>query len=63
MSQTFIGIIVSLLGTYVIPRLGVDIAGDQLTNFVSVAFTIGGALWVLVRRYQAGGVTMAGIRK
>lgn len=63
MSQTYVGILVSLLGTFVIPRLGVDIGNDALTTTVSVLLTIGGALWALLRRYQAGGVNLAGLRK
>ena len=63
MSQTYIGIIVSLLGTFVVPKLAEPITNDQLTTFVSVAVTLGGALWALLRRYQAGGVNIAGLRK
>lgn len=46
-----------------LPKLGVEVGGEALTTTLSVLLTIGGALWALVRRYQAGGVSIVGARK
>lgn len=61
-SQTYLAIIVSVLGS-LLPKLGVTVGSEELTSAVSLLFTIGGALWALVRRYQAGGVGTLGFRK
>jgi hypothetical protein len=62
MSQTYIGIIVMLLATF-LPKLGITLGADQLTTTVSVVLTIAGGLWAFWGRYKAGGITWAGIRK
>ena len=62
MSQTYIAVIISVLGS-ILPKLGISIGSDELTTTISVIVTIAGALWALIRRYQAGGVTTLGTRK
>lgn len=47
----------------VLPHLGLTIGSDQLTTTVSTLVTVGSAIWALVRRYQAGGVNIAGVRQ
>lgn len=61
MSQTFLAVLVMVLAQ-VLPALGVEIGSDQITTTVTVLATIGAALWALVRRYQAGGVSIVGKR-
>lgn len=61
MSQTYIGIIVSLLAVW-LPNLGLEIGNDQLTSTISVLVQIVGALWAFWGRYRLGGVTVAGLR-
>lgn len=61
MSQTYVGIIVSLLAVW-LPNLGLEIGNDQLTTTVSVAVQIIGALLAFWGRYRLGGVTVAGLR-
>ncbi len=45
-----------------LPHLGITLGSDQLTTTVTTIVTIGSAIWALVRRYQAGGITVAGVR-
>lgn len=61
-SQTYIGIIVSVLAS-ILPRFGVTIGSEELTTTISVIIMIAGAVWALFRRYQAGGVNVFGVRK
>ena len=61
MSQTYISVVVMLLGTF-LPKLGVTIGSDALTTTIQTIVVIGGAIWALVRRYQAGNVTVLGVR-
>lgn len=63
MSQTYLGILVSLFGVYLAPKLGISIDNGTLAACFQTLFIIGGALWALIRRYQAGGVNFAGLRK
>jgi len=62
MSQTYLGIITSLIGVYVLPKLGIDVDNGALGTTIQTLVIIGGALWALIRRYQAGGITVAGTR-
>lgn len=62
MSQTYVGIIVMLLSTF-LPKLGVTIDNDSLTTTISVLLTLAGALWAFWGRYRKGGITVAGMRK
>ncbi len=61
MSQTYLAVIVMVLSN-VLPKLGVEIGSDALTTTLSVILTVGAALWALVRRHQAGGVSVVGVR-
>lgn len=47
----------------VLPHLGVSLGSDTLTTTVTTLVTLGAAIWALVRRYQAGGINVAGIRQ
>lgn len=61
MSQTYIAMFV-LLAAQILPHLGVTIGSDQLTTTITTVASIAAGLWALVRRYQAGGVTLVGSR-
>lgn len=61
-SQTYIAVIVNVL-VILLPKLGVTIGSEELTTTIQVILGIGTAIWILVRRYKQGGVTMAGVRK
>lgn len=61
MSQTFVSVYVIILAN-LLPRLGLNLGNDELTTTVQVLLTIGGAIWIAVRRKQAGGVTVVGKR-
>lgn len=62
MSQTYISIAVMVLAQ-VLPHLGVSLGNDALTTTATTLVTLAAAIWALVRRYQAGGINMAGLRK
>jgi hypothetical protein len=62
MSQTYIAVIVMVLGG-VLPKIGVTLGNEELTTVVSSLALIGGAVWALIRRYRQGDVTLAGVRK
>jgi hypothetical protein len=62
MSTTYVSVIVMVLGA-VLPRIGVTLGNEELTTFVSVLATVLGGLWIMYKRYRAGGITVAGVRK
>jgi predicted membrane channel-forming protein YqfA (hemolysin III family) len=62
MSQTYISIVVMVLAS-ILPRIGISLGNEELTTFVSVVLTIGAGIWALIRRYQAGGIKVSGVRK
>ncbi len=62
MSQTFTATFINLI-VMLLPLIGVNIAGADLNTALQVFTAIGTGVWILVRRYQAGGVTPLGFRK
>ncbi len=46
----------------ILPKLGITVGNDELTTTAQVLATIGGGLYLLVKRYQAGGVHWSGLR-
>lgn len=62
MSQTYIGLIVTLLAVF-LPKFGVQIGSDELTNVVSSIVTIIGGLWAFWGRYRVGDITPFGMKK
>lgn len=62
MSQTYISVIIMVLAQ-VLPNLGVNLGSDALTTTVTTLVTLGAGVWALIRRYQKGDITAAGIRK
>lgn len=61
MSQTYVSIFIMFLAQ-VLPMFGFTIGSSELTTTVTTLVTLGSGLWVLVRRYQAGGVKLLGSR-
>ena len=61
-SQTYIAVAVMVLAK-VLPQLGIVSSTDSLTTTITTLIAIGAGVWALIRRYQGGGVTLAGIRK
>ena len=62
MSQTISSVFVILLAQ-LLPKFGVNLGSAELTTTVQVLLTVGAALWVWVRRVQAGGVGVFGARQ
>ena len=48
---------------FILPRLGIDVGTDELTQLVGAVLTIAGLLWSWYHRYSKGDVTIAGFRK
>ena len=61
MSQTIISVIVILL-VQILPALGVQVDSAAVTTTVSTIVTLVAALWIWIRRYQAGGIRASGAR-
>jgi biotin transporter BioY len=61
MSQTYVATFVQFAVIF-LPMLGIKVGSDQLTVTVQTIVVVLSGLWVLVRRYQAGGVTPLGAR-
>lgn len=61
MSQTYVAIIVNLLAFF-LPKLGVTAGSEELTSIVQAFVVAGSGVYVLYRRYRAGGVTPLGRR-
>jgi hypothetical protein len=62
MSITYIGLLAEIL-TFVLPKIGVNITGDALTNAITVLVQIVGGVLIYVGRLRAGGITPLGLRK
>ena len=62
MSQTILSVLI-LLAAQILPHIGVTIGTDQLTTVITTLVTIGAALWIWIRRVQAGDVKLFGGRK
>ena len=60
-STTYASVAVMVLAE-VLPKLGITLGNDELTTTVQVLATIAGGLYILVKRYQAGGISIAGLR-
>lgn len=60
-SQTYVATIVALLAFF-LPKLGVTVGSDELTSIIQGLVVAVSGIWVLVRRYRAGGVNVIGKR-
>lgn len=61
MSTTYIAVVVNLL-SFFLPKLGINAGSEELTSIIQGFIVAGSGLWVLYRRYQAGGVSKLGFR-
>lgn len=61
-SQTYIAVAVNVL-TIVLPRLGIELGSEELTTTIQTVVAIVTGIWILLRRYRQGDITIAGIRK
>ena len=61
MSQTYLSVFI-MLAAQILPKLGISVGDAELTTTVQTITTIGGAIWILIRRYQSGGVDLVGRR-
>lgn len=61
-SQTYLATIVSILA-FILPKLGIEIGSEALTTTIQTILVVGSGIWIMVRRYQAGGVTKLGVKK
>lgn len=61
MSQTYLAVIVNLVVMFA-PKLGVTVASEEVTAVAQALVTVVTGVWIVVRRYQAGGVNVAGFR-
>jgi hypothetical protein len=61
-SPTYVSALVALLAQ-LLPMIGVEIATDELTNFLMTGATIVAALVILGRRFLKGDVTVFGAKR
>lgn len=59
-SQTYAAVIIALLGWFNVGHL---ISNEEVGAIVDAVLQLGGLIWVIVRRYKAGGVNALGVRK
>lgn len=63
MSTTIFALIVNLIGTG-LPYIGLeDITNEHLTITLNVLLAVGSALFLWLKRYAAGDITIVGARK
>lgn len=62
MSHTYVSVVILFLAQ-ILPALGIVVGTEELTTTLQTLLTIGAGLWVLVRRYQAGDITVLGARR
>lgn len=61
-STEYTAVIIMLL-TQLLPKVGINLDQNAITTTITTLVTLGSGLWLLVKRYQRGGITMAGVRK
>ncbi len=60
-STTYVATIVSVLSV-LLPKLGITVGSEELTSTIQTLIVLGSGIWVLIRRYQKGGINIAGVR-
>ena len=58
MSQTYVAVLI-----VIITQLFPTITSVELNTTITTLVTIGSGIWILFRRYQAGGINIFGARK
>lgn len=61
-SQTISAVIVQL-AVVLLPMMGIKVGSDQLTVAIQTITVIATGLWIWMRRFQEGDVTLLGARK
>lgn len=64
-STTQLTNVTSIVGIlmFVLPRFGINVGGEELTQFVGAVLTIGGIAWGWYHRYSKGDITPLGFKK
>lgn len=62
MSQTIIAVVVQLLAI-ALPKLGITVGSEELTNAVSTILVILSGIWIWYRRTKVGDVNAIGVKK
>lgn len=62
MSQTIVSVLV-MLAAQLLPKIGVHIGSEELTNTITTLVTVFAGLWIWFRRVQIGDVKFLGTRK
>jgi hypothetical protein len=62
MSQTIVAVLVNLL-SIILPKLGLEIGSEALTTTITTLLAIGSGLFIYLRRYQVGDISIVGKRK
>lgn len=60
-STEYLAVIVNIL-SFVLPQLGVNVGSEALTTTLQTLVTVGSGLYLLLKRYKRGGVSVAGFR-
>ena len=57
--------VTSIVGVlmFILPRFGIEIANEELTQAIGAILTLGGLIWGWFHRYNKGDVTLAGFKK
>ena len=60
-STTYIAVIVNLLVTF-LPKFGITAGSDELTAIIQGAVAVATGVWIIYKRYKAGGITVLGVK-
>lgn len=61
-STTYIAVIVNLLAV-LLPKVGVEIGSDQLTSALQTLVAVASGVYLLIKRYRQGGVSILGVKR
>lgn len=61
-STTYIAIIVNILVTF-LPKFGITVGSEELTSIIQAIVVAVTGIWIIVRRYKQGDITVAGVKK
>lgn len=61
MSTEIIAVIINIVAT-ILPKMGIQIGSAELTTAVNVVLTLATGIYLWYKRYQRGGVNVAGVR-
>lgn len=61
-STTYIAIIVNILVTF-LPKFGITVGSEELTSIIQAIVVAVTGIWIIVRRYKQGDITVTGVKK